>query len=657
MTENPSRKPLWLGLGSFAAAGVLALGAGWGLSQAIEGATERAVHLRLVAAGYDWPQVTTDGLTVTLTGTAASEAQRFAVVNLVGQIVDPGRIDSQIEVLPPRVVEAPRFSVEMLRSEANVQLIGLLPEGEDETRLTEAARALAPAPMDMLETAAYPAPEGWQAALDFGTTALNLLPRSKISVSAEGVTVIAMAESEVEKRQFEAALAKAAPPGLAVKTDISAPRPVLTPFTLRFVLDEKGARFDACSADTEPARAKILAAAGIEGECTIGMGVPSPRWAEATAAAITAVKAMGGGTVTFSDADITLEAADTVTQAAFDTALGDLRAALPDVFSLDAKMPDKALATVGPMLFTATLDAKTHSTELRGPLADERMTSAVSSVARAHFGAARVTMATVVDPSVPNGWTARVFAGLDALAVLDSGMLIVKADTVEVTGVSGLKTASGRISQLLSRKLGQGQRFKVDVDYDKALDPMAGLPTPAECLERVQAVMAKRTIAFDPGSSEIASESAAVMDALATALKNCGPIRMEIGGHTDAQGSTEGNQALSKSRATAVLVALQGRMVDVSAMQAVGYGEGVPVADNGTEAGRLANRRIEFRLIDAAGQPTLPGLAEAAKGPANATIADQLAKSGGLPQFELGADGKPLAPQKPVPRPERRPAN
>ncbi|NBZ86892.1 OmpA family protein [Stagnihabitans tardus] len=649
MTEIPplARRlsPLWLGLGGFALAAVLSLGAGMGLSRLIESSTERVVRLKLIAAGHDWASVASDGLTVTLTGTAQTEGQRFAVVNLVGQIVDSTRIDSQIEVTPPEVIAAPRFSVEMLRGDDGVQLIGLLPEGEDKEALTSAAKALAPSPMDMLETAAYAAPEGWAEALAFGTEALTLLPRSKISVSAEGVNIIAIAGSEVEKRQFEAALAKAAPKGLRVTTDISAPRPVLTPFTLRFVLDAKGARFDACSADTEAAKAKILAAAGIEAACTVGMGVPSPSWADATSAAIAAVKAMGGGTVTFSDADITLEAGEDVTQAAFDTALGDLRAGLPDVFSLQASMPEKAKAAVsGPLLFTATLEAKTHKVDLRGPLLDERMTLAVGSVAKAHFGASKVHVATVLDASVPEGWTARVFAGLDALAVLDSGMLMVKADMVEVTGVSGLKTASDRVSQLLSRKLGQGQRFKVDVDYDKALDPMAGLPTPAECLERVQAVMAKRKIAFDPGSAEIAAESAAMMDALAQALKNCGPIKMEIGGHTDAQGSAEGNLALSKARAQAVLVALQGRLVDVSAMQAVGFGEGVPVADNGTEAGRLANRRIEFRLIE--------------PGQGDATLAGLVATAGTGPklEFETGADGAPLAPQKPVPRPKRRPA-
>ncbi len=88
--------------------------------------------------------------------------------------------------------------------------------------------------------------------------------------------------------------------------------------------------------------------AGAKGNltCIVGLGVPSPSWAEATSLAITSLGKLGGGTVTFSDADITLQAGNDVTQAAFDREIGELRSALPDVFSLDAKMPEKQVATV-----------------------------------------------------------------------------------------------------------------------------------------------------------------------------------------------------------------------------------------------------------------------------------------------------------------------
>jgi OOP family OmpA-OmpF porin len=236
--------------------------------------------------------------------------------------------------------------------------------------------------------------------------------------------------------------------------------------------------------------------------------------------------------------------------------------------------------------------------ELRGRLTDDRVQAAVASFARARFGAANVYVATVLDPLAPDGWPARVLAGLQALAQLDHGTLLVRPDTVEVAGVSGSQLASARISQLLSEGLGQGKTFKVNVSYDKELDPLAALPTPKECLDRMVAVVAARKISFDPGSAELDAASGAVLDDLAKAMKGCVGVKIEIGGHTDAQGSDGGNLALSQARAEAVLVALQGRQVDVSGMRAVGYGESMPIEDNGDEEGREANRRIAFTLIE-----------------------------------------------------------
>ncbi len=271
-----------------------------------------------------------------------------------------------LDVTPASALAAPRFSCEMLRNDDGIQLIGLLPEdpatgGMDETGLVDAASAMTPGIEvdNLLEAAAWPAPETWNDALVFGVQALRMLKRSKVSVAADSVSVTAIAESEEEKRRLEADLRGAKPEGVALTMDISAPRPVLTPFTLRFVKDDQGTRFDACSADTVRAQRAILAAAesaGLApgGACVIGLGVPSPRWADAVSAGIAAVAQLGNATLTFSDADVTLLAGETVSQADFDRVVGELRAALPPAFSLEATLPKKETAS-GPAEFTASL--------------------------------------------------------------------------------------------------------------------------------------------------------------------------------------------------------------------------------------------------------------------------------------------------------------
>jgi OOP family OmpA-OmpF porin len=594
---------------AFTLAAVVAIAAAHWAANAIERRSGAAVTSRLLADGLTFATVEADGLRVWLTGTAPNEAARFRAVNLAGTVIDSSRIRDALDVTPVRAIEAPRFSVEMLRNDDGISLIGLLPE-PDGTDAGEISLAAAVAALsnglevaDMLESATFPAPEGWDAALAFGLEALKRLPRSKISVAADQVSVTAISNSEAEKRKLEADLARRAPAGLTVKIDISAPRPVLTPFTLRFVKDEGGARFDACSADTDAARRRILAAgvaAGAEGKttCTVGLGVPSPQWAAATEAAIKAVAELASASVTFSDADVTLLASEDTPQADFDRVVGELQTALPEVFSLKATLPPKPVASAqGPAEFTATL-GEDGQVQLRGRVTDGMLRSAVDSYARAQFGASRVYTATRMDAELPDGWPVRVLAGLESLGQLTSGRVVVRADTVEVSGVTGSLTARGRISQVLSDKLGQGETFKISVRYDENLDPLAALPTPAECVADMNAVMAKQKINFTPGSAEIDVSARATLDGLAAVLTDCPDIRLEVAGHTDSQGSEEGNRALSQARAEAVMVALQGRRVKVDGLKAVGYGEARPIADNGTDAGREANRRIEFTLLD-----------------------------------------------------------
>ena len=661
--NNPLSRlsPTTLALLAFLAAGAVMVGVAYGAARVIEARSQSVISEHLAGEKIDWVTVATDGLQVRLSGTAPNEAARFRAVNLVGSVVDSSRIRDGLDVTPASAIEAPRFSVEMLRNDDGIQLIGLMPEdpgegGIGEGELADAAGALTPGTeiVNMLETAAYPAPATWNAALGFGIKALRDLKRSKISVAADRVEVTAISDSAAEKRKLEAALRDQAPAGVTLVLNISAPRPVITPFTLRFIVDADGARFDSCSADTDKAQAAILAAAsaaGVTGRaiCPIGLGSPTPRWAEAATMAIRAVAELGAASITFSDADVTLLANSSVTQAAFDRMVGELETGLPDVFSLTSTLEKQEAAAEGPAEFTATL-GEDGKVELRGRLTDALLRDAVDAFARAAFGDAAVYTATRLDAGLPDGWPVRVLAGLAALAELDQGALVVRADVVEVTGVTGSQDAKGRITQILSGKLGQGQTFKVNVRYDEALDPIASIPTPEECAARLNAVIARTKITFTPASAEIATTARPVLDALATILVTCPPMTMEIAGYTDAQGSEGGNQALSQARAEAVLVALQGRRVDVSNMTALGYGETFPIADNSSEDGREANRRIDF-VLKGASEPVAAPI-----GPTPAGATEPAATPATAPDFS-GDTSPSLAPTEKTTRPEPRPAS
>ncbi len=589
---------------AFSGALVLSALIAGGSATIIEKTSRKDVQIAMEAAGHSWVEVQTDGLQVVLLGTAPSEAERFRAVKLAGSVVEATRIVDNTDVESTEAIQAPDFSLEILRNDEGISLIGLVPATTDREKLVADLSALATDGQvaDMLESADYPVPAGWQQAVDFALTSLKTLPRAKISVDPGAVWIAAITDSPAEKARIETSLARRRPADLKLKFDISAPRPVITPFTLRFLIDEVGPRFDACSADTERGRNRILAAArgaGAKGDlgCTIGMGTPSPDWARAVELSIATLSKMGAGTVTFSDADIALVANDTVDPAVFDTAVGELESNLPEVFSLKAELQKKPEAVSAAPEFTATRDAE-GQVQLRGRVTDDLQRDTVESYARARFGATRVYGATRVDETLPAGWPVRTLAGIEALSQLAEGSVLVRPDLIRVTGVSGDTQASDKVARILSERLGEGARMDLKVSYDKRLDPTLNLPTGPECVARLNEVLNAQKITFEPGAATIASEGAAPLDALAKVLKDCQEFRMELGGHTDSQGGEDMNQRLSQQRAQAVLSALRDRRVLVGNITARGYGESQPIAENDTEEGREANRRIEFVLLD-----------------------------------------------------------
>lgn len=615
--------------GIFLAAGGVSLVAANFAARAVERASMTGVLSELDATGLTWAEVETNGLQVFLFGTAPDEATRFQALSAAGRVVDASRVIDQMLVVEPEDHAPPSFSVEILRNDSGVSVIGLVPADTDRAALVERFSRLAEGVevTDLLESADFPAPDGWDVALDYAATSLRDLPRSKVSVEAGRVSIKATTESPEARSRLETALTRRKPDDMRLALDLTAPRPVISPFILRFSLDDGGARFDACSADTEAARDRILHAAGkagLEGKaaCRLGLGVPSRRWADAAEIAIAKLAELGGGTLTFSNADISLIATEGTNQARFDRIVGELDAALPEIFALNAVLP-KAPETPpeGIPEFVATLSPE-GGVQLRGRLASEQARTTADSYARALFSSGSVYTAARVTEGMPNDWSMRTLAALEALSLLAHGAVTVTPDMLTISGKTGNVDAGTMIADLLVSKLGEATAFEIDVEYVEALDPIAAIPTPEECEATIVQIIGNRKITFEPGSATLDASANGLMDELAELLKQCGDIPLEISGHTDSQGREIMNEELSRDRAQAVLDALRARRVPVRAYTVKGYGEALPIADNDTEEGREANRRIEFKLLKPAAEEGEEGTDPGDSDPADAVADD-----------------------------------
>src|SRR5262249_32517822 len=128
-----------------------------------------------------------------------------------------------------------------------------------------------------------------------------------------------------------------------------------------------------------------------------------------------------------------------------------------------------------------------------------------------------------------------------------------------------------------------------------------GCPDKGPELVKIEAAEVKilQRVEFATGKDTIdGSKSFEVLDAVASALKlHQELVLVEVGGHTDNRGSAADNKPLSQKRAEAVVKYLTGKGIAAQRLQAKGYGQDKPIADNKNKAGQQKNRRVEFLIL------------------------------------------------------------
>lgn len=103
-------------------------------------------------------------------------------------------------------------------------------------------------------------------------------------------------------------------------------------------------------------------------------------------------------------------------------------------------------------------------------------------------------------------------------------------------------------------------------------------------------------ILFDVDKAALRSAAKENLVELARVLNKYDDTEIMVQGHTDATGGDQHNLALSKDRAESVGGFLQGKGVKSGRIDESGLGETAPVADNGSDSGRQANRRVEVAI-------------------------------------------------------------
>lgn len=135
--------------------------------------------------------------------------------------------------------------------------------------------------------------------------------------------------------------------------------------------------------------------------------------------------------------------------------------------------------------------------------------------------------------------------------------------------------------------------------------PPAPPPEPPPRVEVKQdRIEINEKIQFAIDKAEILPVSDGLLGEVAGALRDHPELqKVGIYGHTDDDGDANYNQGLSERRAKAVLAWLVAHGVDKARLEAKGFGESQPIADNTSVAGREQNRRVEFVILSQGGAP------------------------------------------------------
>ncbi|MEM1105819.1 MAG: OmpA family protein [Pseudomonadota bacterium] len=386
-------------------------------------------------------------------------------------------------------------------------------------------------------------------------------------------------------------------PVTAVETDFqTAPR--VSPFIWRATRTAGGELILSGHVPGSLARDALVDAAGalditgLDDRAEIGLGAPDGPWIEVAALAVRAVAELDSGRAVLADTELKVSgiAMDNARRARLSAQIANI--APPFLGRPDLRGPSKwsARHADGALL-------------LEGEVASAAERTEIAEIASAHFDGAVVDEMQVAGETY-DGWMDGVRLGLPHFSAFQTGFMGFDPDG---DGFTFAGEAPGSVLAFLREDMAgltgpyavqiEGAAVAVDVTEISGID--FGADPRGACEAAFGAVMAQNEVVFETGSAELSRASGETLDKIMAVASQCAPqLVFEIGGHTDNTGERAFNVFLSEARAQAVAAYMVARGVAPGRLNAVGFGPDRPVGDNATRAGRAANRRIEFTVLE-----------------------------------------------------------
>lgn len=531
------------------------------------------VEAALASASLTWANAPPSGRDITLSGTASEEAEQAKAAAIAAAVWGVRKVEDKTG-LPD---EEKNYTFTAAMRENRLKLAGFVPNEQLRAAIVGRAKVSFPGRDidDRLKLArGAPNQEVWLGGVAFALEQLSRL-KGGGRVDLEGAALLLDGEAldAAAYRSLKAALANSLPAGIAIKSDTVLP-PAARPYAwaAQFASDQVAL---SGNVPNERIRAEIAAAvkkafprASVSDRMELASAEPKS-WLPAILALLPRMGQLDRGTVEIKDTQGALSG-ETDNEGTAEDVRKAVRSELPAPFKVTDRITYKP---------SAELEAKRKSDE------EARLAAAAEARRQAEETA---RLAAAEDARRKAEESARQ-AALEAQRKADEAEAKRKSDE------------AARVAALDAQRT--QEQAKRQAEFESAKRQQTGAlqttkPTgPSErCRSLLRAGGAEGSINFKSASAEVEPDLIAALDQLAQVARACTGGRIEISGHTDAEGTVERNKALSERRAQVVAAHLIKAGIEEARIKTSGLGEEKPRAPSDTEANKAKNRRAEYSV-------------------------------------------------------------